>query len=74
LGYINDQSGRIYNQINTNPWKTTFSYGRALQLEAMKKWNGNNNNINLGKSILNKRAKLNSLAAAGKYNLEMENS
>ena len=62
------------NQINTNPWKTTFSYGRALQLEAMKKWNGNNNNIALGRSILNKRAKLNSLAAAGKYNLEMENS
>ena len=62
------------NKINTNPWKITFSYGRALQLEAMKKWNGNNNNIALGRSILNKRAKLNSLAAAGKYNLEMENS
>ena len=33
------------NQINTNPWKATFSYGRALQLEAMKKWNGDNKNM-----------------------------
>ena len=32
------------NKINNNPWKLTFSYGRALQLEAMKKWNGNNQN------------------------------
>ena len=30
------------NKINTNPWKISFSYGRALQLEAMKKWKGNN--------------------------------
>lgn len=40
------------NKINTNPWKITFSYGRALQLEAMKKWKGNNqNNIEAQKII-----------------------
>ena len=32
-------------------WKITFSYGRALQLEAMKKWKGDNNNIEAQKII-----------------------
>ena len=62
------------NKINTNPWKITFSYGRALQLEAMKKWRGDNKNNSEAQKIIGKRAYLNSLAASGKYNLEMENS
>ena len=62
------------NMINNNPWKVTFSYGRALQLEAMKKWSGNNNNNLEAQKIIAKRAYLNSLAACGKYSLELENS
>ena len=62
------------NKINENPWKLTFSYGRALQLEAMKKWNGNNKNNNEAQKIIKKRSHFNSLAASGKYNLEMENN
>ena len=61
------------NKINTNPWKITFSYGRALQLEAMKKWRGDNKNNSEAQKIIGNRAYLNSLAASGKYNLEMEN-
>ena len=62
------------NKINNNPWKITFSYGRALQLEAMKKWKGDNNNNAEAQKIIGNRAYLNSLAASGKYNLEMEDS
>ena len=61
------------NRINDNPWKVTFSYGRALQLEAMKKWKGNNKNIVEAQKIISKRAHMNSLAASGKYELSMEN-
>ncbi len=61
------------NKINNNPWKVTFSYGRALQLEAMKKWKGNNQNIVEAQKIISKRAHMNSLAASGKYELSMEN-
>ncbi len=60
------------NKINTNPWKITFSYGRALQLEAMKKWKGDNKNNIEAQKIISKRAHLNSLAASGNYNLSME--
>ena len=60
------------NKINNNPWKVTFSYGRALQLEAMKKWGGNNQNIIEAQKIISKRAYMNSLAASGKYDLSME--
>ena len=62
------------NKINSNPWKLTFSYGRALQLEAMKKWCGDNNQNSEAQKIILKRAHFNSLAASGKSNLEMENN
>ena len=62
------------NKINTNPWKITFSYGRALQLEAMKKWKGNNQNNIEAQKIIRKRAHMNSLAASAKYDLSMEDS
>ena len=61
------------NKLNDNPWKVTFSYGRALQLEAMKKWNGNNHNNLDAQKIISKRAHMNSLASTGQYNLSMEN-
>ena len=61
------------NKINTNPWKITFSYGRALQLEAMKKWGGDNSNNIEAQKIIGKRALLNSLAANGRYESSMEN-
>ena len=62
------------NKINSNPWKITFSYGRALQLSAMKKWSGDNNQNSEAQKIILERAHFNSLAASGKYNLKMENN
>jgi fructose-bisphosphate aldolase class 1 len=44
-----------------------------LQLEAMKKWKGDNKNNKEAQKIIIKRSYLNSLAASGKYNLKMEN-
>ena len=62
------------NKINSNPWKLTFSYGRALQLEAMKKWGGDNTQNSEAQKIILERAHFNSLASSGKYNLKMENN
>ena len=47
------------------PWNLTFSYGRALQQDALNVWAGSNRD-NAQKAFLN-RAKNNSLASMGKY-------
>ncbi len=49
--------------LKSMPWNLTFSYGRALQVDALKGWNGNNREI--GQANLIKRAKENSLATKG---------
>ena len=45
------------------PWNLTFSYGRALQQDALNGWQGNNREA--GQSSFLERAKHNSLAAKG---------
>ncbi len=54
------------------PWKMSFSYGRALQDSALKKWAGNPENVPAAQKILSHRAKMNGLATEGKYSSEME--
>ena len=54
------------------PWYVSFSYARALQDPALKAWKGKDENIEAGQQAFIKRAKLNSLAAMGKYKPEME--
>jgi fructose-bisphosphate aldolase, class I len=54
------------------PWALTFSYGRALQDDALKSWGGLAANYLAGQKQFSKRARLNGLAAAGSYNAEME--
>ncbi len=54
------------------PWNLSFSYARALQDYAMKTWQGNDKNIPAAQKAFYQRAKLNSLAATGKYNPAME--
>ena len=46
------------------PWNLTFSYGRALQHDALNAWSGNNRSD--GQNALIKRAESNSLATYGK--------
>ena len=56
----------------SSPWSLTFSYGRALQATALKKWTGKNENISDAQDAFYKRAKLNSLATKGNYSEDME--
>ena len=49
------------NKHNTN-WNVTFSYGRALQQNALKKWGGKLENTKAAQEVLLSRAKANSLA------------
>jgi len=52
------------------PWKVTFSYGRALQDAALKAWGGKN--LAKGQAEFAKWARLNGLAAAGRFTAGME--
>ena len=49
--------------IDSMPWNLTFSYGRALQADALDGWGGSNRK--LGQENLMKRAEANSLATKG---------
>jgi fructose-bisphosphate aldolase class I len=61
------------NQLDPpKPWKLSFSYGRALQDEALKAWQGKNENLKAGQRALYHRAKCDSAAALGKYTRAME--
>lgn len=50
-----------------NPWKLSFSYGRALQASALKAWGGKAQNEAAAREAMAKRARLNAEAAAGTY-------
>jgi fructose-bisphosphate aldolase, class I len=54
------------------PWKLTFSYGRALQADALKAWGGKPENVAAGQRAFAHRAKMNALAAAGRWSDEQE--
>ncbi len=54
------------------PWNLSYSYARALQEYPMKIWHGDKNNIQAAQQAFLERAKLNSLAAVGKYTNSME--
>ncbi|MDA7947218.1 MAG: fructose-bisphosphate aldolase class I [Hyphomicrobiaceae bacterium] len=54
------------------PWKLSFSYGRALQAAALKAWGGKAENVAAAQAAFTHRAKMNSLAATGKWNTELE--
>ena len=51
----------------------TYSYGRALQQSALKFWAKDINNIEGAQNIFNHRARMNTLAAQGKWSNELEN-
>ena len=58
----------------TLPWALTFSYGRALQENALNAWGGKPAGYSGGQKALFVRAKLNGLAAVGAYKGSMESS
>ncbi len=62
----------LMNAAGALPWKLTFSYGRALQAAALKAWSGKPENTAAGAKAFSHRAKMNGLAAAGKWSLALE--
>jgi fructose-bisphosphate aldolase, class I len=62
------------NALGEHPWELSFSYGRALQEDALKAWQGQGANIAAAQRAFYHRAKCNSAARKGAYNQEMEAS
>ena len=62
----------LMNQMGDLPWELSFSYGRALQAPALDAWRGAESNFAAGQQALIKRARLNSLAHLGQYEIAME--
>ncbi|MBO67088.1 MAG: fructose-bisphosphate aldolase class I [Acidiferrobacteraceae bacterium] len=61
------------NNLESNlPWAVTFSYGRALQAAAMKKWGGDSRNFGEAQKVVYHRARMNGLASLGKYQPGLE--
>ena len=64
----------LMNAAGPLPWALTFSYGRALQENALNAWGGKSGGYTSGQQALFVRAKLNGLAAAGAYRDSMEST
>jgi len=60
------------NKIGGNPWKLSFSYGRALQQAALKTWSGKQDNEQAAQDTFSHRAKMNMLAAKGEWSENLE--
>jgi fructose-bisphosphate aldolase, class I len=64
--------GLIQRQPGAKPWKLSFSYGRALQDEALTAWGGREENVPAAQRAFAHRAQCDSAAALGVYTHAME--
>ena len=62
----------LINKYNNTNFIMSYSYGRALQQSALKFWSKDIKNIEGTQKIFNHRAKMNSLAAQGKWSKDLE--
>lgn len=72
-GQTDEEATAHLNAMNEDyrePWRLSFSYGRALQAAALKAWGGKD--VEAGQKEFIKRARLNGLASKGRYHPEME--
>jgi fructose-bisphosphate aldolase class I len=60
------------NKLGGGPWTLSFSYGRALQAAPLKAWKGSPANVAAAQAAFLHRARMNGLAATGKYSAEQE--
>ncbi|MDM0066149.1 class I fructose-bisphosphate aldolase [Variovorax sp. J31P207] len=60
------------NRQGPQPWRLSFSYGRALQDPVLQAWRGQPAQVHAAQEALLKRARLNALASQGRYGAEME--
>jgi fructose-bisphosphate aldolase class I len=65
LGAINQLPG-------PKPWTLSYSYGRALQDEALQAWHGRRENVAAGQRAFFHRAMCDSAAALGRYSSALE--
>tara|TARA_S200000501_G_scaffold377197_1_gene434656 strand:- start:1602 stop:2609 length:1008 start_codon:yes stop_codon:yes gene_type:complete len=63
----------LINKNNNTNFIMSFSYGRALQKGALEFWSKNIKDIEGTQKIFNHRAKMNTLAAQGKWSKAIEN-
>ena len=63
----------LINKKNNTKFIMSFSYGRALQQSALKFWSKDIQNVEGTQKIFNHRAKMNTLAAQGKWSKNLEN-
>ena len=63
----------LINKNNNTNFIMTYSYGRALQQSALKFWSKDTKNITGTQNVFNHRAKMCTLAAQGKWSIELEN-
>ena len=61
------------NKLNNTKFIMSYSYGRALQKSALKFWSKNIEDKRGTQEVFNHRAKMNTLAAQGKWSKELEN-
>tara|TARA_B110000037_G_scaffold202745_1_gene245198 strand:+ start:59 stop:1069 length:1011 start_codon:yes stop_codon:yes gene_type:complete len=62
----------LINKYNDTNFIMTYSYGRALQQSALKFWSKDINNIEGTQKVFNHRANMCTLAAQGKWSVELE--
>ena len=62
----------LINKYNNTDFIMSYSYGRALQQSALKFWAKDIQNIEGTQKIFNHRAKMNTLAAQGKWSKDLE--
>jgi fructose-bisphosphate aldolase class I len=60
------------NALGPHPWELSFSYGRALQEEALKAWKGEPANTETAQQAFFRRASMTGAARLGRYTEEME--
>ncbi|MCZ6664547.1 MAG: fructose-bisphosphate aldolase, partial [Gammaproteobacteria bacterium] len=75
-GQSGEDATRHLNAMNAGgfdlPWPLSFSYGRALQADALKAWGGKAENLARAREILLHRERCNGLAAMGEYSDAIE--
>ena len=62
----------LINKFNDTDFIMSYSYGRALQQSALKFWAQDIKNIEGTQKVFNHRAKMNTLAAQGKWSKDLE--
>jgi fructose-bisphosphate aldolase class I len=60
------------NAMGKQPWELSFSFGRALQEDALRAWQGRNTNKETAQEAFYRRARCNSAARNGTYTRAME--